>query len=508
MVVLDGESLTPEAVAKIAREDGEVTISPSAIQKMEASRQLVEEIGRKGRAAYGVTTGIGELANVSIPTDDQRQLQRNIARSHAAGTGEPLPDDVLRAMMVLRANGLARGYSGVRPALVELLCQMLNRGIHPVVPRKGSVGASGDLAPLAHMTLVMIGEGEAFYEGQRLSGAEALAEGGLEPLELQPKEGLALINGTSLMAAYGCLAVHDGLTLVKDALIAGSMSFEALKGSPQPFDARIHALRPHPGQVTAARDLLYSLQDSEIIPSHLGPHKVQDPYTLRCMPQVLGAVLDVIRGAEQVFHVEANSVTDNPLLFPEDGESLSGGNFHGQPLAFMLDFMAIALCTLGAYSERRIARLVDGSLSGLPPFLTTKSGLQSGLMLMQYTAAALASENKVLAHPASVDSIPTSANQEDFVPMGPAAGEKLFLIIKNLRTLLGIEYLCASQGLEFEKSLDPGKGALAAYRLLRRHIPRLEEDRPLSPDLEVISSLLAEGKVVEAVEDEIGLLLT
>ncbi|MFQ5907791.1 MAG: histidine ammonia-lyase [Thermoplasmata archaeon] len=508
MVVLDGESLTLEAVVKVAREYGEVTISPSAIEKMEASRQLVVEIGRDARVAYGVTTGIGELANVTIPGDDLRQLQRNIARSHAAGAGEPLREDVLRAMMVLRANGLAKGHSGVRPVLVELLCQMLNEGVHPLVPRKGSVGASGDLAPLAHMTLVMIGEGEASYEGQRLAGERALREAGLEAVELRPKEGLALINGTSLMAAYGCLAVHDGVAMLKDALIAASMSFEALKGSSRPFDPRIHALRPHPGQVATARDLLQTLQGSEVIPSHPGPHKVQDPYTLRCMPQVLGAVLDVIRQAEAVLGVEVNAATDNPLLFPEDGESLSGGNFHGQPLAFTMDFLAIALCTLGTYSERRIARLLDGSLSGLPPFLTRRSGLRSGLMLSQYTAAALASENKVLAHPASVDSIPTSANQEDFVPMGPLAGEKLFQIIRNVRTLLGIEYLCAAQGLEFEESLEPGKGVRTAYRLLRQHVPAIVEDRPLAPDIEAITALLEEGKIVKAVEKAIGPMLT
>ncbi|MEE9592633.1 MAG: histidine ammonia-lyase [Thermoplasmata archaeon] len=508
MIILDGESLSIEEVVQVAREAGEVSLAPSAAVKMGASRQLVEEIGKEGRVAYGVTTGIGELANVSIPEADLRQLQRNIARSHAAGTGKPLPEDVLRAMMVLRANGLAKGHSGVRPVLVELLCQMLNEGVHPIVPRKGSVGASGDLAPLAHMTLVMIGEGEALYRGQRLTGEQALTEAGLEAVELRPKEGLALINGTSLMAAYGCLAVQDSLALLKDALVAASISFEALRGSPRPFDPRIHALRPHPGQVAMARDLVNSLQDSEIIPSHRGPHKVQDPYTLRCMPQVLGAVLDVIRQAEGVLGVEANAATDNPLLFPEDGESLSGGNFHGQPLAFTMDFLAIALCALGTFSERRIARLLDSSLSGLPPFLTQKSGLRSGLMLAQYTAAALASENKVLAHPASVDSIPTSANQEDFVPMGPVAGEKLFRIIRNVRTLLGIEYLCAAQGLEFEQSLEPGKGVRTAYQFLRRHVPAIEGDRPLSPDIEAITSLLAEGRIVEAVEQEIGPMLT
>jgi histidine ammonia-lyase len=508
MIVLNGESLSIEEVVLVARESREVSLAPSAAEKMGASRQLVEEIGKEGRVAYGVTTGIGELANVSIPEDDLRQLQRNIARSHAAGTGDPLPEDVVRAMMVLRANGLAKGYSGVRPALVELLCKMLNESVHPIVPRKGSVGASGDLAPLAHMTLVMIGEGEALYHGQRLGGEEALTEAGLEAVELRPKEGLALINGTSLMAAYGCLAVHDGLALLKNALVAASISFEALRGSPRPFDPRIQALRPHPGQRATARDLLNALQDSEIIPSHQGPHKVQDPYTLRCMPQVLGAVLDVIRQAERVLGVEVNAATDNPLLFPEDGESLSGGNFHGQPLAFTMDFLAIALCALGTFSERRIARLLDSSLSGLPPFLTQKSGLRSGLMLAQYTAAALASENKGLAHPASVDSIPTSANQEDFVPMGPFAGEKLFRIIRNVRAVLGIEYLCAAQGLEFRRSLEPGRGVRTAYQFLRRHVPAIEEDRPLSPDIEAITSLLAEGRIVEAVEQEIGPMLT
>ncbi|MFQ5837977.1 MAG: histidine ammonia-lyase, partial [Thermoplasmata archaeon] len=476
----------------------------SAAEKMEESRRLVEKIGKEGRVAYGIKTGLGELANVSIPDEDIRRLQLNIIRSHSAGVGDPLPREIVRAMMVLRANGLAKGHSGVRPSIVELLCGMLNRGVHPIIPRKGSVGASGDLAPLAHMAQVMIGEGEALHKGERLPGAEALKKAGLEPVELLAKEGLALINGTSLMAAYGCLGLNDANHLIKDAIIAGALSFEALKASAQPFDPRIQALRPHPGQTAAARVLLKILQESEIIPSHKDCPKVQDAYTLRCMPQVFGACIDVLTQAYGVLSIEINSATDNPLLFPTEGESLSCGNFHGQPLSFILDFMAIALCSLAGFSERRIARLVDGHLSGLPPFLTEKSGLNSGLMLAQYTAAALASENKVLAHPASADSIPTSADQEDFVCMGPAAGEKLFQIIRNARYLVAIEYLCAAQGLEFLKPLKPGKGALSAYEFLRRFIPPLVEDRSIAEDLVKIDGLLTEAKVIEAVEAAVG----
>ncbi len=504
MIVLDGEGLTLEDVVRVSRDYAKVSLSDLASERMEASRRLADDIGREGRIAYGIKTGIGKLANVSIPEDEIRQLQTNIVRSHSAGVAEPLPEEIVRAMMVLRANGLAKGLSGVRPAIVDFLCEMLNRRVHPIVPRKGSVGASGDLAPLAHMSLVMIGEGEALYQGERLGGAEALESAGLEQVDLLAKEGLALINGTSLMAGYGCLALWDAYVVIKDALIAGALSFEALKASSQPFDARIQAARPHPGQVVAAKHLLRILQDSEIIPSHKDCGKVQDAYTLRCMPQVFGACLDVLSHAERVLNVEINSATDNPLLFPKDGESLSCGNFHGQPISFALDFMAIALSSLGAFIERRIARLVDGHLSELPPFLTTESGLNSGLMLAQYTAAALASENKVLAHPASADSIPTSANQEDFVCMGPAAGEKLLMVLRNVRYLLAIEYLCAAQGLEFLKPLKPGKGALSAYGFLRRFVPPVEDDRPISSDMERIYGLLSEGEVVKEVEEAIG----
>lgn len=504
MIALDGQSLTIEAVVRVARDAEKVRLASRAAERMEDSRQLVEEIGREGRIAYGIKTGIGQLENVNIPEEDLKQLQRNIVRSHAAGVGDPLPPDVLRAMMVLRANGLAVGHSGVRPALVELLCELLNHAIHPVVPRKGSVGASGDLAPLAHMTLVLIGEGEADYAGERLSGAEALRRAGLEPLALRSKEGLGLINGTSLMTAYGCLALHDAFRLCKEALSVGSLSFEALRGSPRPFDPRIQNLRPHRGQHAAAATLLRLLEGSEIIPSHAGPHKVQDPYTLRCMPQVFGAIVDVLHQAEAVFQVELNAATDNPLLFPDEGEALSGGNFHGQPLAFALDFLAVAMCALGNFSERRTARLVDGHLSELPPFLTKESGLHSGLMLVQYTAAALASENKVLAHPASADTIPTSANQEDFVCMGPWAGEKLQRILGNVRHLLAIEYLCAAQGVEFLQPLKPGKGAQSAYEAVRELVAPLTEDRPVGPDLEVLQNALAQGRILQAVEGAVG----
>ncbi len=504
MIVLDGANLTIEDVVRVSRSYENVELSSEAAEGMESSRALVEKIGKEGRVAYGVKTGIGKLANVSIPEDDLRRLQLNIVRSHSAGVGDPLPEDIVRALMVIRANGLAKGHSGIRPAIVELICQMLNRRVHPVVPAKGSVGASGDLAPLAHVAQVMVGEGEAAYEGERLPGREALERAGLQPMELSAKEGLALINGTSLMAGYGCLALHDAYQLFRDALIAGSMSFEALKASPQPFDPRIQALRPHPGQIVTARSLVTILQGSEIIPSHKECPKVQDAYTLRCMPQVLGACLDVLVHAERTLVIELNSSTDNPLLFPEEGDSLSCGNFHGQPLAFILDFMAIALCSLGAFSERRIARLMDSHLSELPPFLTKGGGLNSGLMLAQYTAAALASENKVLAHPASADSIPTSANQEDFVCMGPAAGEKLLRIVRNVWYILAIEYLCAAQGLEFLKPLKPGRGALAAYEHLRRYIHPLLEDRPIAPDVEKIKDLLTRGEVVRAVEAVTG----
>ncbi|MEE9237580.1 MAG: histidine ammonia-lyase [Thermoplasmata archaeon] len=506
MAVLDGERLTLKDVLRVSRDYEEVSLSGYASKKMETSRRLVDNIGKEGRIAYGINTGIGELANVSIPEKDLRRLQLNIVRGHSAGVGDPLPEDVLRAMILLRANGLAKGHSGVRPIIVETLCEMLNHRVHPVVPCKGSVGASGDLAPLAHMSLVMVGEGEAFYKGKQLTGAEAMKGAGLEPIELLAKEGLALINGTALMAAYGCLALEDAYQLIENALVVGALSFEALKASPEPFDARIQALRPHPGQVAVAGNLLKILQESEIIPSHKGPHKVQDAYTLRCMPQVLGACLDVLTQAEGVLNIEINSATDNPLLFPEDEESLSCGNFHGQPLSFIMDFMAIALCSLASFSERRIARLVDGHLSELPPFLTKNSGFNSGLMLAQYTAAALASENKVLSHPASVDSIPTSANQEDFVCMGPAAGEKLFTIIQNVSYVLAIEYVCAAQGLEFLKPLKPGRGVQAAYEVLRRHVPPLVEDRPTAMDFEGIRNILSRGELVRAVEGSVGAL--
>lgn len=506
MIALDGEILTLLDVVRVAREGQLLRLSKRSVEKMRASRSLVETIRREGTVAYGINTGIGELANVSIPEEELRQLQHRIVRSHASGTGEPLGEDILRAMMVLRANGLAKGYSGIRTEVVELICQLLNNRIHPVVPKKGSVGASGDLAPLAHMTLVLIGEGEAFSEGKRRSGKRALQAGGLKPISLEAKEGLALINGTALTAAYLCLGVHDVFQLLKDVLVAGSMSFEALRASPAPYDARLQDLRPHAGQKIVARALLQLLEGSEVIPSHKGPHKVQDAYTLRCMPQVLGACLDVLSHASGIAQIEMNAATDNPLLFPQQGDVVSGGNFHGQPLAFGLDFLAIAACAIGGFAERRIARLVDPNLSELPPFLTRESGLNSGLMLAQYTAAALASENKVQAHPASADSIPTSANQEDFVCMGPAAGEKLFRVIDNVRKIVAIEYVCAAQGLEFLKPLKPGKGPRAAYERLREDVDALGEDRPLAGDFATVERLMKAGELVRAAEAAVGTL--
>ncbi len=506
MLTLRGEGLTTADVMAVARRGERVRLAPEARTAMERSRRLVEEVGRSGKLAYGIRTGLGKLATIAIPDEDLRRMQVNILRSHAAGVGEPLPADLSRALVLARANGLAKGYSGVRPDLVEALVALLNHDITPIIPAHGSVGTSGDLQPLAHLGLVLIGEGEALTNGRRLGGREALATAGLRPLNLEAKEALALINGTSLTASYAALLVEDAATLLADAVVAASMTFEALRGSPKPFDRRISEVRPYPGHRRVAEALRTLLRGSEVIPSHADERadpRVQDPYTLRCLPQVLGAVADVVDHVRAVVEVDLNAATDNPLIFP-GGESLSGGNFHGQPLAMALDYLGLALTVLGAFSERRIARLMDGNLSGLPPFLTEHGGLNSGLMLVQYTAAALASSNKVLAHPSSADSIPTSANQEDYVAMGPMAGWKGRLILENARTIVAMEYLCAAQGLEFLRPLAPGLGPRAAWGALREVIPKLDEDRPPSPDIAAVVALLRTGDLLEAAENAVG----
>jgi len=504
LLTIDGESLTVEEVVRVARAGEPVTLSRVALRRISASRAALVRIVESGHPAYGVNTGFGQLENTPVTKADLLRLQENLVRSHAAGAGPPLWEDDVRASMLIRANALAKGYSGVRPEVVVLLLGMLNRGVHPVVPSRGSLGASGDLAPLAHIALVMIGEGEARKGEKRILGGAALRAAGLRPLRLEAKEGLAILNGTAVMAGLGCLLVSDALQLLKDAEIAASVSFEALRGSPAPFDPRLSRLKKQVGQQLVAGNMVKLLQDSEIVKSHKGPHRVQDPYSLRCIPQVLGACFESMHYARQVLEIEINSATDNPLIFPETGESLSGGNFHGQSLAMALDFLGLGLTVLGAFSERRTARLVDPHLSELPPFLTEHGGLQSGMMLLQYTAAALASENKVYAHPASADSIPASANQEDHNSMGQGAALKARHILENARRVVAIEYLCGAQGLEFRKPLKAGLGPRFAHRLIRKSIPRLTADRSMSGEIDRVVGMMRGGDIARAVEARVG----
>ncbi len=501
---IDGNSLRIENVAAVARHGEKVSLSRDSRTRVRASREAVEAIVKHEKMAYGIKTGFGELANVAIPGTDLLKLQLNLIRSHAIGLGDPLSEDEVRAALLVRANALSKGYSGVREELLEMLVELLNRGVHPVIPSRGSLGASGDLAPLAHMALVLVGEGEAHFGGKRMTGREALEAAGLHPLVLQSKEGLALVNGTSVMAGVGSLVVHDAICLLRDAQVAASMSFEALKGSPEPFDPRIASLKPHPGLVRVATNMRRLLVGSEIIPSHPGSHRVQDPYSLRCIPQVLGACADAIENTRRVIEIEINSATDNPLIMSEEKESLSGGNFHGQEVAMALDQLTLAMTIMSGISERRIARLVDARLSDLPPFLTEESGLNSGMMLSQYVAAALVSENKTLSFPASADSIPTSANQEDYVPMGQWAALKSRHVLENARMVIAIEYLCSAQGLDFREPALPGKGPRAAHTIIRTVVPHLDSDRAQHGDVEVVLGLMREGSIVAAAEKSIG----
>lgn len=504
MLSLDGRSLDLDDVARVARRGEHVRLAPAAARRVERSRRSLEGILRSGAVAYGIKTGFGELANVVIPDADARRLQENLLRSHAVGQGDPLPADEVRASMLLRANALAIGASGVRRELVEALLDMLNRRVHPVVPSRGSLGASGDLAPLAHMGLVLIGEGEAEFRRRVLPGGDALRRAGLRPLSLETKEGIAIINGTSVMTAVGALAAYDAARLMKDAQVAASLSFEALRGSPQPYDDRLVALKPQPGVREIAANLRRLLRGSEIIPSHKGPHRVQDPYTLRCIPQVLGACRSAVSAASEAVRVEMNAATDNPLIFSDPAASLNGGNFHGQHVAMALDHLSLAMAVLAGFAERRIARLVDTRLSELPAFLTKEGGLNSGMMLLQYVAAGFASDNKVLAHPASADSIPTSANQEDFVPMGMSAALKARQALENAAQVVAMEYLAAAQGLEFLEPLKPGLGPRAVRARIRRKIPPLAEDRPMAQDVRTIRAWMTAGALVAAAEKAVG----
>ena len=467
---------------------------------MAASHQVVRHIAGGRTAVYGVTTGFCKLADQRIPPRDIQQLQVNLLRSHAAGVGEPLTREETRGMLLLRANVLARGYSGVRPAVVEHLMTLLNRDVLPVIPCRGSVGASGDLAPLAHLALVLIGEGEAVVGGRRLPGRAALARARIKPLQLEAKEGLSLVNGTQAMLALGLLALRRGELLVDTADVAGALTLEALKGTPVAFDARIHKLRPYPGQLAVAANLRALVAGSEIRVSHLTCQRVQDAYSLRCMPQVHGAVRDALTHVRATLEIEINSVTDNPLVFADRQQVLSGGNFHGQPLGLALDYLAIAMTELASISERRIERLTNPEYGDLPPFLSPHPGLNSGFMLAQVTAAALASENKVLSHPASVDSIPTSGNREDHVSMGMGSALKLKQVLSNCEHIFAIELLCAAQGVDFHRPLRPGGGSRRALALIRRQVPELKEDRMLAPDIERIRALVASGALADVLQ--------
>ncbi len=490
---LDGEALTPSHFYEVVFGGRPVKLAPAAEKRMTASYGVIRRTLSRAQTVYGVNTGFGKLADQLISPSDIRQLQLNMVRSHAAGVGDPLSPDETRGMLLLRANVLARGYSGVRPLLVEHLLTLLNRGVLPVIPARGSVGASGDLAPLAHLALVLIGEGEAFVRSSRKPGGIALAQAGLKPLQLEAKEGISLLNGTQAMLSLGLLALRRSEMLLDTADVAGALSLEALKGTPVAFDARIHRLRPYPGQILVASNLRSLVAGSEIRVSHLHCRKVQDAYSLRCMPQVHGAIRDALEYVRGILVTEINSVTDNPIVLPGRGEVISGGNFHGQPLGLALDHLAIAMTELASIAERRIERLINPEYGELPPFLSPDPGLNSGFMLAQVTAAALTSENKVLAHPASVDSIPTSGNQEDHVSMGMGSALKLKQVLTNVEHILAIELLCGAQGVDFHRPLRPGKGTRRAVKVIRKIVPPLDQDRVLAPDIEQVRTLISAG---------------
>lgn len=493
MLTLKGQRLSLDDIHAVAR-GGQVSIAPEAVARMEASRRVIDSIVDNGEVVYGVTTGFGRLSSVHIPKDKLKDLQHNLVRSHACGVGRPLSEEESRALTLLRANVLALGFSGCRPLVVATLIQMLNKGVTAVIPERGSVGASGDLAPLAHLALAVIGEGECIYKGGRFPAADALKGTAIAPLDLDAKEGLALLNGTQAMAAVGGLALHRAANLCRVADIAGAMTLEALRDTPVAFDPRIQDARPHRGQAMCAAHLRELLRDSEIRESHReGDARVQDAYSLRCIPQVHGAVQDVIDHAVGIVEIETAAATDNPLVFAETGDVLSGGNFHGAPLAYAFDYACIALTDLASISERRIDRLVNPDLSeGLPPFLTEHAGMESGFMIPHVAAVSLLSECKVLSHPASVDNVPTSGGKEDHVSMGMTSALKLRSIVGSVERVLAIELLAAAQGLEFRKPLRPGVGILKAYEAIREISPAVTGDRSLAPDVEALATKLAE----------------
>ena len=497
-IPLTGNDLTFAQLYDVAFRDQKVSLAPAAVERMQASRAVVDRLVASGETAYGINTGFGKLASVRISVEQVRQLQVNLVRSHACGVGAPLNEAETRAMVLLRANALAKGLSGIRPQTVETLCAMLNAKVHPVIPSQGSVGASGDLAPLAHLAQVVIGEGRASFQGEIIAGGEAMRRAGVTPVALEAKEGLSLLNGTQGMLALLSLALYDADVLADTADVAAALSLDALRGSPGAFDARIMHARAYAGAATTARNLAHLNEGSQIRESHRATEKdprVQDAYSLRCTPQVHGAVRDSLAQAREMAAVELNSATDNPLVFARDGagDIISGGNFHGQPLAMAADQVAIALATLGGISERRVEQMTNPLTSMLPAFLTPEPGLNSGFMIAQVTAAALTSENKTLATPHSVDSISTSGNQEDYVSMGMSGARRLQHMLVNLRHIVAIELLCACQGIDLLAPLQTGTLAQKAYGAVREKSSKVTQDRPLAPDIEAISALVAAG---------------
>ncbi|HUQ32601.1 MAG TPA: histidine ammonia-lyase [Pyrinomonadaceae bacterium] len=496
MLELSGQKLSLEQIVGVARGEEQATLASAARERVEASRRVVEGITQSDRVVYGVNTGFGKLADITIAPSELRQLQLNLVRSHACGVGPALSLEETRAMLLLRANVLALGYSGARPLIIETLLQLLERGVHPLIPSKGSVGASGDLAPLAHLALTVIGEGEAVYKGERMASRDALLRAGISPVELEAKEGLALLNGTQAMGAVGALALHRAETAAHAADVAGAMTLEALRGTPVAFDERIHAARPHTGQIEVAKHLRELLSESQIRASHVeNDPRVQDAYSLRCMPQVHGAVRGALQHAREIVEIESGSATDNPLVFAREGELLSGGNFHGAPLALVFDYAAIALTDLISITERRIDRLVNPDTNeGLPPFLTAQPGISSGFMMTQVTAAALLNEARVFSHPASTDNVPTDGGKEDHVSMGMTAAMKLRAIVENAEHAVAIELLAAAEGLEYRQPLQPGRGVRRAYEIVREYAPRLTDDRALSTDIRQLSEAVRRGR--------------
>ncbi len=502
-VVITGKDLTLEGLVKVCREYALVELAEEAKQKVIESRRIVDDFVDTGKVVYGITTGFGKFSDVTITKEESKLLQKNLIVTHAVGAGKSFETEITRGIMLLRINNLAKGYSGAKLETIQTMIDMLNKKVHPEIPEKGSLGASGDLAPLAHMVLPMIGLGEAEYKGEILSGGEAMKRAEIPTVELTSKEGLALINGTQVMTAVGALALYDSIRLAKAADIAVALSFEAHNGVTDALDSKIHEVRPHKGQMDTAKILLQLLEGSKNTTKQ-GEIRVQDAYSLRCTPQVHGASKDAINYVKEKVETEMNSVTDNPIIFPETLEGISGGNFHGQPMALSFDFLGIAMSELANISERRLERLVNPALSGLPAFLVKNGGINSGFMIVQYSAASLVSENKILAHPASVDSIPSSANQEDHVSMGTIAARKARSIIENARRVIAMEIMCACQAIDLRGNKGLGKGTAPAYDAVRKLVHMLEEDRILYEDINECEALIINGEMIRATEKAVG----